>query len=85
MGENTVKKTSNQITIYEYAQVLGYRAVQLSNNSKPLVDTEGMTDCLEIAKKEYKEGKIPYIVRRILPDKSYEDWNLSELHTPNNL
>lgn len=38
----------------------------------PLEPTE--TDPLEIAMKELAARKIPLIVRRFLPDGSYEDW-----------
>ncbi len=33
----------------------------------------------QIAMKELKEKKIPFTIRRYLPDGSYEDWRLSEL------
>lgn len=36
-------------------------------------------DPLDIANKELLEKKIPFIVRRYLPDGSYEDWALDEL------
>lgn len=29
--------------------------------------------------KELRDGKIPFTVRRYLPDGSYEDWSVSEL------
>jgi hypothetical protein len=38
-----------------------------------------MTDPLEIAQQEMREGKIPLIVRRFMPDGSYEDWKIDEL------
>ncbi len=40
------------------------------------------TDPLAIAMKELKERKIPLIIRRYLPDGSFEDWKLSELIVP---
>ena len=40
---------------------------------------QGMTDPLKIAEKELQERKIPFIIRRYLPDGSYEDWKISEL------
>lgn len=36
-------------------------------------------DPILIAEKELAERKIPFIVRRYLPDHSYEDWKVSEL------
>lgn len=48
-------------------------------NAPVMVDPEGETDPLEIAMKELREKKIPFIIRRHLPDGSYEDWSVSEL------
>lgn len=49
-------------------------------NAPPMVDVpQGETDPLKIAMLELNEGKIPIIVRRYLPDGSYEDWSASEL------
>jgi len=36
-------------------------------------------DPIAIAEKELIEGKIPFIIRRYLPDGSYEDWNANHL------
>lgn len=48
--------------------------ISVSKSSKP-----GETDPLQIAMKELKERKIPIIIRRYLPDNSYEDWSIQEL------
>ena len=34
---------------------------------------------LQIAMKELREGKIPFTVRRYLPDGSFEDWDVKDL------
>ena len=34
-------------------------------------------DPILIAEKELIEGKIPFIIRRYLPDGTYEDWNVN--------
>ena len=39
----------------------------------------GETDPLQIAQKELREKKIPMIIRRFLPDGSFEDWRIEEL------
>lgn len=51
----------------------------LRMNAPVLVPTEGETDPLAIAMKELAQKKIPLIVRRYLPDGSYEDWGVQEL------
>jgi len=70
------------MTKYERARVLGTRALQISMNAPLKVDPEGMTDPLDIAMKELLEKKIPFTIRRFLPDGSYEDWNVDELIIP---
>lgn len=44
-----------------------------------MVELEGETDPLQIAMKELKQRKIPIVIRRYLPDQSYEDWGIDEL------
>ena len=53
----------------------------LSMNAPVLVPLDGETDALEIAMKELSQRKIPLIIRRYLPDGSFEDWSVSELIT----
>lgn len=49
-------------------------------NAPIMVELEvGETDPLQIAMKELRERKIPLIIRRYLPDGSYEDWSINEL------
>jgi DNA-directed RNA polymerase I, II, and III subunit RPABC2 len=43
-------------------------------NAPVLVSLEGESDPLDIAIKELGQKKVPLIVRRFLPDGSYEDW-----------
>jgi len=71
--------TTRYLTKYERARILGTRALQLSMNAPPMVELEGETDPLQIAMKELRERKIPLVIRRFLPDGSYEDWSLDEL------
>jgi len=71
--------TTRYMTKYERARVLGTRALQISMNAPVMVDLEGETDALKIALKELRERKIPMIIRRYLPDGSYEDWSIDEL------
>ncbi|WVY92821.1 hypothetical protein V8G54_031909 [Vigna mungo] len=73
------RKTSKYMTKYERARILGTRAVQISMNAPVMVELEGETDPLEIAMKELRERKIPFTIRRYLPDGSYEDWGVDEL------
>eukprot|EP00127_Corallochytrium_limacisporum_P006408 Clim_evm16s226 gene=Clim_evmTU16s226 len=76
----TTRTTTKYLTKYERARVLGTRALQLSMSAPPMVHPGSLTDPLEIAMLELKERKCPLIIRRYLPDGSYEDWKVSELY-----
>ncbi|PVG01997.1 RNA polymerase Rpb6 [Serendipita vermifera] len=76
---NKVRITTPYLTKYERARILGTRALQISMNAPILVPAEGETDPLQIAIKELAQKKIPLVIRRYLPDGSFEDWSVSEL------
>ena len=85
-SENEEKKrehnTTPFLTKYEKARIIGARALQISKNSPILISTEelgGETDPIVIAEMELRAGKIPFIIRRYLPNGSYEDWPVKEL------
>ena len=61
------------------SRVIGARALQISKNAPILVNPQDETDPILIAEKELREHKIPFIIRRFLPDGSYEDWAVKEL------
>ena len=68
------------LTQYERTKILGMRANQLSQGARPYVDVpEYMTDVGEIARLELKERRLPFLVRRPMPDGSHEYWRLSDL------
>ena len=72
--------TTKYLTKYEKARVLGARALQISKNAPVMVNlAPGEWDPLKIAEKELLAKKIPFIIRRYLPNNSYEDWKLDEL------
>ena len=76
---NAVRITTKYMTKYERARLLGTRALQIAMCAPIMVELEGETDPLKIAMKELKARKIPIIIRRYLPDNSFEDWNINEL------
>jgi DNA-directed RNA polymerases I, II, and III subunit RPABC2 len=78
--KNTERITSHFLTKYERARILGTRALQLSKNAPPMVMPDsGETDPYKLAEYELSRNKIPFIIRRYLPDHTYEDWKVSEL------
>ena len=52
------------LTKFERTRILGTRAKMIGEGSPALVDTEGLTDSLNIAEKELQEGKLNIIINR---------------------
>ena len=77
---DTDRITSKFMTKYERARILGSRALQISKNAPLMVDPGDESDPYKLAEMELGEKKIPYIVRRYLPDGAFEDWKVSELY-----
>ncbi|KAJ2548118.1 DNA-directed RNA polymerases I, II, and III subunit RPABC2 [Coemansia sp. RSA 1933] len=71
--------TTPYMTKYERARILGARALQISMNAPVMVELDGESDPYDIALKELRAKKIPFVIRRYLPDSSYEDWRVAEL------
>ena len=68
------------LTNYERTKCISFRASQLNNGAKPYVLVpEGVTDSYEIAKMELEAKRLPYIIKRPMPDGSFEVWRLSDL------
>jgi DNA-directed RNA polymerase I, II, and III subunit RPABC2 len=68
------------LTKYEKARVLGQRAKQIETGAKPLVKiSENIVDSYIIAELELREKKIPFIIRRPLPNGTCEYWYLRDL------
>ena len=73
-------KTLPFITRYEKARVIGERAKQLNSGAIPMVEVEpSVIDGYLIAVKEFEEKKIPFIVKRPIPNGGCEYWKLSDL------
>jgi len=73
------KKTINKLTKYERTKILGIRAEQLASGMPPLVNIGNEIDIIKIAEMELKERKIPFIIKRPLPNKGNEYWKLEDL------
>jgi DNA-directed RNA polymerase I, II, and III subunit RPABC2 len=73
-------KTLPILTKYERARIIGERAKQLDCGAKPLIPIEpNEIDSYMIALKEFGEKKIPFIIKRPLPNGSCEYWKLADL------
>ncbi|KAK6589425.1 DNA-directed RNA polymerases I [Cryptosporidium xiaoi] len=71
--------TTPYMTKFEKARIIGTRALQISMNAPVAIPLEGETDPLIIAEKELYTKKIPFVIRRYLPNGNYEDWKIDEL------
>lgn len=68
------------ITKYEKARILGERAKQLNSGAKAFVEVEPtVIDGYLIALKEYENKKIPFILKRPLPNGGCEYWRMKDL------
>lgn len=77
-------KTLPILTKYERTRVLGQRAKQINDGATPFVKVpEGVIDGYLIALKELEEKKIPFIIRRPLPNRGSEYWHLEDLQIIN--
>jgi DNA-directed RNA polymerase subunit K/omega len=68
------------LTNFERTKIIGLRANQISRGSVPFVSVpKHVTDVRDIARLELEQKRLPYIVKRPLPDGTFEYWRLSDL------
>jgi len=68
------------LTVFERTKILGTRTNQLAEGARPFVTVpEYMTNPLDIAKLELTQRRLPFIVKRPMPDGTFEYWRLSDL------
>lgn len=81
---DTLHKTLPIMTKYEKTRILGQRAKQINDGATPFVKVqEGVIDGYLIALKELEEKKIPFIIRRPLPNRGSEYWYVEDLEIIN--
>ena len=65
---------------YEKTRILGQRAKQLNSGNKPFVSVpKNIMDGYLIAQEELMQKKLPFIIRRPLPNGGSEYWRLKDL------
>jgi DNA-directed RNA polymerase I, II, and III subunit RPABC2 len=73
-------KTIPYLTKYEKARVLGQRAKQINSGASVFVKVpEKVIDGYLIAELELQEKRIPFIIRRPLPNGGSEYWSIKDL------
>jgi DNA-directed RNA polymerase subunit K/omega len=72
--------TSPFLSKYEKTRILGQRAKQLGSGAIPFVDNvSNILDNYIIACRELNERKLPFIIRRPMPNGGSEYWKLHDL------
>jgi DNA-directed RNA polymerase I, II, and III subunit RPABC2 len=73
-------KTLPFLTKYEKTRILGERTHQINSGSKPFIPVESdIIDGYLIALAELEQKKIPFIIKRPLPNGGCEYWKLKDL------
>jgi len=73
-------KTIPYLTKYERTRILGQRAKQINAGATPFVKVpENIIDGYLIAELELQQKRIPFIIRRPLPNGGSEYWNVKDL------
>ena len=68
------------LTKYEKTRILGQRAKQIDTGAKSFIKVENnVLDGYLIAQAELEQKKIPFIIKRPLPNGGFEYWNISDL------
>ena len=78
---DALHRTIPYLTKYEKARVLGQRAKQIESGAPSYIQnlSKDIIDGYIIAEMELKEKKIPFIIRRPLPNGGSEYWKLKDL------
>lgn len=77
-------KTAPILSKFEKTRVLGLRAKQINEGAKPFVEmNQSNYDGYIIACQELNEKKIPFIIRRPMPNGASEYWRLKDLELLN--
>lgn len=73
-------RTIPYLTKYEKARILGQRAKQINSGAYPFIKVpENVIDGYIIAELELKQKRIPFIIRRPLPNGGSEYWKVQDL------
>jgi len=68
------------LTNFERTKIIGLRANQISRGSVPFISIpKHVTDVRDIARLELEQKRLPYLIKRPLPDGTFEYWRLADL------
>lgn len=77
----TKNRTKNILSKYERVKIIGLRSEQLQRGADPYVEFDASKDFnpREVATEELRQRKIPFMIKRQLPDGSFEYWRLDDM------
>jgi DNA-directed RNA polymerase subunit K/omega len=77
---DTNHRTYPFLTNFEKTKIIGLRANQLSKGSAPFISVpKHITDVKDIARMELEQKRLPFIIKRPLPNGDFEYWRLTDL------
>ena len=78
--KDLLHKTTPILSKYEYTNIIGIRAKQLSDGAPPLIElSEEIIDNYIIADIELRQKVLPFIIKRPLGHGGCEYWKVSDL------
>lgn len=73
-------KSQPFLTQYEKTSILGFRTNALAQGALPYVTVpDHIRDVKDIARMELEQRRLPFIMKRPMPDGSFEYWRLCDL------
>lgn len=79
-GGDPLHRSQPFLSVYERTKILGFRTNQLAQGARPYIAVpDYVTVPLDIARMELEQRRLPYILKRPMPDGSFEYWRLSDL------
>lgn len=72
-------KTTPILSKYEKTKIIGQRAKQIQQGAKPFIENHNIIDSYLIACMELEANKIPFIIKRPLPNNNFEYWKITDL------
>jgi DNA-directed RNA polymerases I, II, and III subunit RPABC2 len=79
--EPSKNKSKNILSKYERVKIIGLRSEQLQRGADPYIEFDKSKDFnpREIAIEELRQRKLPFMIRRALPDGTNEYWRLDDM------
>lgn len=73
-------QTTPIMSKFEYTRILGMREKQLNDGAKPFIKiNDGIIDSYVIAKQELQQKRLPFIIKRPMPNGGCEYWKITDL------